>query len=40
MMLGGTPPDKALDQFGLRYAQFGGPEHSILGVPSSITRTG
>jgi len=33
LMLGGTPPDKALDQFGLRYAQFGGPEHSILGVP-------
>jgi peptidoglycan/LPS O-acetylase OafA/YrhL len=33
LLLGGTSPEEALDQFGLRYAQFGGPEHSILGIP-------
>jgi glucans biosynthesis protein C len=31
-LLGGTPPEEALRQFDMKYGQFGGPEHSPLGL--------
>jgi hypothetical protein len=31
-LLGGAPPREALRQFGMKYGQFGGPEHSPLGL--------